>query len=185
MTMHDGEDPRRTVLLGPLKLVNFVSLSEDEREMVRRWRNHDSIRPLMYQDHIISREEHAAFLSALESDRRNLYWLVSDTGPLGVVSLNRIDWRNRHAWLGIYADPARAGRGSGKRLMEALSHVAFDLLGMHTLKLEVLEGNDRALRFYEFAGFREEGRLKEYVLRDGTWHNMIIMGIVRSSTDRP
>jgi UDP-4-amino-4,6-dideoxy-N-acetyl-beta-L-altrosamine N-acetyltransferase len=56
--------------------------------------------------------------------------------------------------------------------------LAFDTVELHSLKLEVIEENERSVDFYMKIGFKEEGLLKEFVLKDGKWLNVIIMGIL-------
>jgi UDP-4-amino-4,6-dideoxy-N-acetyl-beta-L-altrosamine N-acetyltransferase len=50
-------------------------------------------------------------------------------------------------------------------------------LKLHTLKLEVLENNERAINFFKKLGFKEEGRLREFVFKEDIWYDAIIMGI--------
>jgi GNAT superfamily N-acetyltransferase len=56
----------------------------------------------------------------------------------------------------LYADPARWGTGAGRTLT---AHVLADLgrRGASGVTLWVLEGNARARRFYEIAGFAADG----------------------------
>jgi ribosomal protein S18 acetylase RimI-like enzyme len=59
----------------------------------------------------------------------------------------------------IYVDPARWRAGVGRALLDA----ALDTLradGAGTVVLWLLEGNDRALGFYEACGFRADGTAK-------------------------
>ena len=55
--------------------------------------------------------------------------------------------------------------------------MAFEHLKLHTLKLEVLENNERAINFFKKLGFKEEGRLREFVFKEDIWYDAIIMGI--------
>jgi len=55
--------------------------------------------------------------------------------------------------------------------------LAFEHLKLHTLKLEVLENNERAINFFKKLGFKEEGRLREFVFKEDIWYDAIIMGI--------
>ena len=181
--MNEAGDLRKNISLKNLTLVNFVHLTENEMEMVRRWRNSDSVRRWMYQDHLISTEEHRAFLQSLTSNDKSFSWLAkeSDGTSLGIISLNNVDFRNRHAYLGIYTNPATTQGHAGTALLESLKEIAFRVAHLHTLKLEVLQQNDRAINFYKKAGFVEEGVLKEFIFRDNHWCDVIIMGLTEPS----
>lgn len=158
-------------------LKNFLNLDEKEREMVRRWRNNSTIREWSYSNCIITIKEHQDFIMKLEKDIRNSYWLVSRKDEyIGVVSLNRIDLKNKNAYLGIYSNPSL--KGVGNLLMDCLKGIAFNMARLHTLKLEVIEENKKALKFYKNSGFKKEGKLKDYVSKNGNYKDVIIMGII-------
>ncbi|RFU86610.1 GNAT family N-acetyltransferase [Streptomyces triticagri] len=56
----------------------------------------------------------------------------------------------------LYVDPDQVGTGAGRALMQALLDAA-RAAGHGRVLLWVLEGNDRARRFYERAGFAADG----------------------------
>jgi UDP-4-amino-4,6-dideoxy-N-acetyl-beta-L-altrosamine N-acetyltransferase len=171
-------DLRQDFTIDKLKVKNFVTLSSDDIEYVRSFRNHDEIRKWMYSDDIISLQDHINFINSLKENNRNYYWLVKmEEKYIGVVSLNRIDFKHRNAYLGIYANPFLASGGKGELLIKCIKKLAFDFANLHTLKIEVMDTNEKAMNFYKKVGFSEEGRLKEFVYKDGKWHDMIIMGI--------
>jgi RimJ/RimL family protein N-acetyltransferase len=45
--------------------------------------------------------------------------------------------------------------------------------------LRVFSFNERAIRLYQKLGFYEEGNLKEQFYRDGAWHDVISMGLLK------
>jgi len=55
----------------------------------------------------------------------------------------------------LHVDPAMKGRGTGKAL---LAHLEAQLFTDTRCWLDVLSGNDAAMRFYERVGYRETGR---------------------------
>ncbi len=169
-----------------MELVNFVNLTSYESEMVRRWRNTPAIREWMYNTDIITEDEHGAFISSLKNTKNRLYWLVRESGGgyAGVISLVNIRWNHRHAYLGIYANPEERKPGRGSLLLSALLDVTFDILKLHTLKLEVIESNTAAIGLYKKFGFKEEGRLKEFVFKDGKWMDVIVMGMMEKEYSR-
>jgi UDP-4-amino-4,6-dideoxy-N-acetyl-beta-L-altrosamine N-acetyltransferase len=171
-------DLRKNINLNGIDIINFINLKAKEKELTRKWRNHADVRKWMYSDHIISRNEHNEFINKLAKDMRNVYWLIKaeDNEYMGVIYLNRLDFKNKAAYLGIYSNPEDTFSGTGRLLIECLTKLAFRILHLHSLKLEVIETNKRAIRFYKKAGFSEEGRLKEFVIKEGHWCDVIIMG---------
>ena len=166
-----------------IKVKSFLNLSIEENKMVLEWRNHESIRKWMYSDTIISTKEHAAFLSDLIRDENNFYWVAkNDDGFfLGTISLNKIDFKHKHAYIGIYSNPFNDTKNKAHLMIQSIKKLAFEIAGLHTLKLEAIDNNKKAINFYKKSGFSEEGRLKEFVFKNGQWHDVIIMGLTNDS----
>jgi GNAT superfamily N-acetyltransferase len=59
----------------------------------------------------------------------------------------------------LYADPDHWGTGAGRALVEA-ARAALAGLGFSDALLWVLDGNERAARFYEADGWRPDGARK-------------------------
>ncbi|MBU4444137.1 UDP-4-amino-4,6-dideoxy-N-acetyl-beta-L-altrosamine N-acetyltransferase [bacterium] len=171
---------RENFILGDFTVINFVTLTDKEKEMVRSWRNNEKVRKWMYSDQTITHEEHSGFIERLQSDDKNFYWILKDHNGnyIGVIYLNRVDFRNRNAYIGIYSDPDNKIPSAGKMLIDCIKKLAFDKAKLHTLKLEVIENNEQAIRFYSKSGFNIEGKLREFVNKDGKWYNVILMGII-------
>jgi UDP-4-amino-4,6-dideoxy-N-acetyl-beta-L-altrosamine N-acetyltransferase len=172
---------RKDILLNEYILVNFINLTGDEKLEILKWRNDDKVRKWMFNDKIIETGNHLKFIDNLNNDHKNFYWRVSDnTGvKYGVISLNKIDADNGNSYLGIYKNPDLDKPGAGMSLMKALFHTAFNIAGLHTLKLEVTADNERAVNFYHKAGFCKEGRLRDFLNKDGRRLDVVVMGITR------
>lgn len=166
----------RNFTLSQTKLINFVNLSNDDKKMVLNWRNHSNIRRWMRNDTNIKLHNHLVFIRGLKNDKKNFYWLVKNiSNKIGTIYLNNVDIKHKSAYLGVYANPKL--KGVGCELMAALKELVFDLLGFHSLRLEVMENNLRALSFYKKSGFKKEGYLREAIYKNGIWCGLIIMGI--------
>ncbi len=110
----------------------------------------------------------------------NIVFGIEHDGRLvGVVSLDNINWVSRNAYLsiGIY-DKSVWGRGIGKEATKLILKYAFEYLNIHKVNLEVYEYNERAIRLYESLGFVQEGRLRKNNYRHGSYHDVIIMGML-------
>ncbi len=60
---------------------------------------------------------------------------------------------------------------------------AFEQLGLNRVELEVYAFNPRAVRTYEKAGFRRDGVRRQALYRDGKFHDIYLMGILREDWD--
>ncbi|MDP2167685.1 MAG: UDP-2,4-diacetamido-2,4,6-trideoxy-beta-L-altropyranose hydrolase [Thermodesulfovibrionales bacterium] len=145
---------RRDFDFGPVRFVNFINLTPEEKEAVLGWRNSDEIRKWMFTSHIISKKEHLRFIEGLREDGRNFYWMAKVGGKAsGVGSFQKVDAETRSGHLGIYS----VERGAGRTIMQRLLCLWFDILKMRVLKSELIEGNERAHNFYEDFQFKAEG----------------------------
>lgn len=175
--MKDHARLKKNFTFNKIRLINFINLSSQEREILRTLRNHPKIRKWMYHDDLISIKEHRDFIRKLAVLNNDFYWIAKDDkgSYLGVVYLNKVDFVNKNAYLGIYSNPAF--RGIGHTLIDCLRKLSFKLVKLHTLKLEVIETNTKAVNFYEKQGFKKEGKLKDFSYKDSKWQDVIIMGI--------
>jgi RimJ/RimL family protein N-acetyltransferase len=57
--------------------------------------------------------------------------------------------KNRDVNVGIGLKPEHWGKGYGSEMMRWIIDYAFEQLGMHRVTLDVLDGNERALRLYK------------------------------------
>ena len=62
---------------------------------------------------------------------------------------------------------------------EAL-RLAFDQYNLHRVTTTIAEQNSDSLRVARLLGFQEEGRLRQAFLFKGQFHDMIVLGVLRS-----
>lgn len=97
-------------------------------------------------------------------------------GTTGIVS---IDWLNRSTETGtLIGEPDCWGQGYGTEAKELLLEYGFDTLGLHRIHSRTFEFNERSARHLRRAGFREEGRQRDAVFRDGRFHDVILYGVL-------
>lgn len=140
-----------------------------DRERLRDWRNLPDVSRYMFTDHIISAEEHARWFERMLVDPTVRYWVIEvDGAEVGVACLTSIDPKHRRCSWGFYIAAAEArGRATGRFAGYTLLRHAFEDLGLNRVACEALEWNERALAMYRALGFRDEGRLRQHVLKAG------------------
>jgi RimJ/RimL family protein N-acetyltransferase len=99
---------------------------------------------------------------------------------LGEVVLNQIDEVNRSANFRIALKGSMYyGKGIGTEAARLMLGYGFNTLQLHRIDLEVYPFNPRAIHVYEKLGFVREGVRREVLLMDGTYHDAMIMGLLR------
>ncbi len=105
---------------------------------------------------------------------------VEDDRLIGMLNLSGVNWTSGNAWVGIgIGEREEWGKGYGTEAMQLVLRFAFRELNLKRVSLTVFGYNPRAVRSYEKAGFREEGRARGYLNRGGRRWDMIYMGILR------
>ena len=96
--------------------------------------------------------------------------------PIGVISLMNISEANSSADLSvIVGNPEDRHHGYGAEAIRLLLGYAFGTLRLNRVGLSVFEFNGDAISTYGKLGFREEGRLRQALKRDGAFHDAILM----------
>jgi RimJ/RimL family protein N-acetyltransferase len=99
---------------------------------------------------------------------------------IGICGLFNHNPEARACELGItIGDKDYWGRGIGREALQLLLHYAFHYRNLRRIYLNVNGTNERAIRAYRACGFVEEGRLRRHVWSDGTYIDLVYMGILR------
>ena len=100
---------------------------------------------------------------------------------IGECGLRNFNWVSRNAELIItIGDKRYWGKGYGTEAVSLVLEIAFDRLNLHGVNLTTLATNERALRCYEKCGFAREGLFRERSFVDGSYVDVIAMGILRA-----
>jgi RimJ/RimL family protein N-acetyltransferase len=105
---------------------------------------------------------------------------LADDKLIGDLALDVVDWSGRDAFVGLgIGETEYWGKGYGTDVMNVLLRFAFMEINLRRVTLTVFEYNPRAIRSYEKAGFRHEGRERKVLNRDGQRFDIVFMGILR------
>jgi RimJ/RimL family protein N-acetyltransferase len=120
----------------------------------------------------------------LEDPSQSLYFFSvrarAGDQVIGDIVLDVSGWNTRNGFVGIsIGERENWGKGYGTDLMKVLLRFAFTEVNLRRMTLTVFEYNPRAIRSYEKAGFRHEGRFRKFLNREGRRWDMLFMGILR------
>lgn len=179
--------------------LDFTLMDKKDSLYVLQMRNHAQVAQYMYSSHI-SKQGHTDFIKGLKNNQKSAYWLLKKRGEiLGVASLSRINLTHKNAYIGIYKNPFldactqtkvlakstctelsshssgdSAGISVGAEILATLEHIAFSEFCLHSLHLEVLESNAKAIRFYKKNGYKYGGKLLDFIYRNEFYHNALL-----------
>jgi RimJ/RimL family protein N-acetyltransferase len=96
--------------------------------------------------------------------------------PIGEIGFTNLIMTHQTAEFGIMIGESSCwGKGYGAEATQRLLVYGFELLGLHLIWLRVSSSNQRGLRAYHKAGFREVGRLHEALRIGRTRYDEIYM----------
>ncbi len=99
---------------------------------------------------------------------------------LGFIHLEHIVKPHNRAELGVSIhNPAHLSRGYGTDAIRVIIWVGFQILGLHSIYLDTMADNERAIHVYEKVGFKRVGILRESEFLDGGFKELLYMDILR------
>ena len=106
---------------------------------------------------------------------------MADDTLIGEMVLDVVNWGARDAYVGLsIGDRANWGKGYGTEMMFLILRYAFMEVNLQRVSLAVFEYNPRAIRAYEKAGFRHEGRIRQFLHKEGRRWDMLLMSVLRA-----
>jgi aminoglycoside 6'-N-acetyltransferase len=85
----------------------------------------------------------------------------------------------RHAGIDLFLATAWQGRGLGVEAVRVLARYLIEERGHHRLTIDPAVANERAVRAYERAGFRQVGVMREYERGpNGVWRDALLMDLL-------
>lgn len=99
---------------------------------------------------------------------------------VGYISFDGILWPHRTTWVALaIGGKENRSRGLGTEAMQLGLQFAFHELNLYRVQLSVFDYNKRAMALYEKLGFKQEGRFREFLERDGKRYDMNLYGLLR------
>jgi RimJ/RimL family protein N-acetyltransferase len=102
------------------------------------------------------------------------------TKPIGNCGLQGISPKDHNALFGIViGEKDYWSKGYGTEATRLLIDYGFQQLNLHRISSGALAFNDRSIKLHKKLGFREEGRLRQAMFKNGQYHDHVQFGILR------
>ncbi len=172
-----------------LKSKLFIRRAErEDLDIVVSWMQDPDFARFLYGDPARSpkriREQIVAMLgrSAGNTAPSAVYLIIDspDDGPIGLVSLQNLSWRNRSCSVDFYVGSKkhRSGISTAIAYYRALEF-CFDELNLHRITAYIYAFNTASWRIMELSGAVREMTLRDHVSRDGRFYDMYAYGMLR------
>ena len=101
---------------------------------------------------------------------------------IGTVSLEQFENENRSACFGIFiGDEEYRNIGYGTEATRLILDYGFNYLNLHSVWLNVIACNERAIKCYQKCGFTECGRRRDARFVNGKYFDLITMEILEDN----
>ena len=131
-------------------------LCEKDADRMLEWlHNEDVTKYLQLNGKNLIKSDAVNFIIAAQNIEKDLHFaIVNEVDEYqGTVSLKNINPAEGSAEYAISMHPSAVGNGASRAGTELILQVAFEQRGLDFVYLNVLEENQRAVRFYEKLGF--------------------------------
>ena len=126
------------------------------------------------------------YIEELESDRTKANFVIEaidgdSSKPIGNTGLNSISPKDHHATFGIAIGEKDCwSKGYGTEAARLLINYGFEQLNLHRINSSAFAFNERSLRLHLKVGFKEEGRQREGIYKNGKFQDLVGFGILRA-----
>ena len=162
-------------------MLELVKIQESDLETLMHWRMLPEVTKYMYTEPELTIEMQNKWFNDIKNDPTCKHWMIKlEDNKIGVVNLTNIDTKNsRCSWGHYIADTLLRGKGIGRTLEYNIYDYVLLGLRLNKLAVEVLAFNEHAISLHEKCGSQIEGVLRQHIIKDNTYHEVKVMGILR------
>lgn len=164
------------------RLVSLRPLAREDLPQIRQWMNDPEIRGLTGSVTPMGEPGDEKFFEKVYSSEDRVWfsvWSLEDNKMIGEAGLLRMypAWRTTDMTI-IIGDKDAWHKGYGPEVAELLLDYTFGYLNFHRVSIGVVGFNERALRFWEKAGFKREGVQRDGYYYNHRYHDFVMMSIL-------
>jgi RimJ/RimL family protein N-acetyltransferase len=177
----------------PITTNSYIRRAErDDLDTVVAWMEEPDFQRFLYGDPARSpkqiREQIVSMLGRAPGNVMppGIYLMIDspEEGPIGIISLQNLSWRNRSCNIDLYIGQ----KNLRNRQVTAISiyrafEYCFDELNLHRVGAVIYGFNTPSWRIFAWAGAVREVTLKDHVQRDGVFHDVYVYGLLRHEFD--
>jgi len=100
--------------------------------------------------------------------------------PIGSIGLHRINAKDHNATFGIaIGDKECWSKSYGTKAAKLIIRYGFEQLNLHRISSSAWSFNERSIKLHLKVGFQEEGRRRQNIFKNGTYHDEVMFGLLR------
>lgn len=162
--------------------------SDEEVEKFTEWMNDFQVTDYIGRSaQMITLNEEKEWLENFNKNNKNRNFNIIELNKdklIGTISLENLNLIDRSAMLGIFiGDKDYRNSGYGTEAIKLLLEYGFRYLNLHSIRLDLLNINERAHKCYLKCGFKDTGKSREAIFLNGKYYDKLHMDILENEFD--
>jgi UDP-4-amino-4,6-dideoxy-N-acetyl-beta-L-altrosamine N-acetyltransferase len=169
------------------KLVIIQGIEREHLPLLKAWRNNPEVYSTLFEHELLTDTHQERWYQRLLDRTDQRQWLITttDATPIGVIGFSQLDWRNRSAEWGFYIGEMDYRMGGYAAEAEfLLLDYGFNHLNLHRIWCRTFAFNKKVLAMHKRFQFQQEGMLRESAYHNGSYENVVLMGILKTEFNK-
>ncbi len=172
-------------IIGDRIYLSPKSVFDDDIERYTKWMNDFEVTDYIGgSSKVVTLTGERTWLEDMAKNRKDISLEIvtlDEDKLIGTISLDGFNMIDRSAVLGIFiGDSDYRSHGYGTEAIKLMLEYGFKYLNLHSIRLDVLDVNERAHKCYLKCGFKDTGRDRERVFLNGKYYDMLHMDILEN-----
>lgn len=167
-----------------LNKISFTQVMTSDSDKLFKWINDPELVHFNSTFSPVDDLSHAEWFDRIRKDKSVRIFSIrknENNELIGTCQLHSINLLHRTAELQIrIGETDQLEKGFGTDAVKLLLKFGFNELGLNRIFLRVFDSNERAIRVYEKAGMKIEGKLRESLFINGEFINILVLAILKS-----
>ncbi|MGN7478780.1 UDP-4-amino-4,6-dideoxy-N-acetyl-beta-L-altrosamine N-acetyltransferase [Solibacillus silvestris] len=161
-------------------LSDFIDMAHEHLELIYKWRNQPHVREVMYNSDLLGWKEHLNWFDSISKDNSKIFKILYYNGkPYGIANFKFTNLQSSVGEWGFYIGESDAPKGMGKLLAYKMLCYLFEEVKVRKICAEVLGYNQISLKFHEKVGFRQDGILRNHILKENNYYDVYLFSILK------
>jgi RimJ/RimL family protein N-acetyltransferase len=155
-------------------MTTLRDMTESDLACVTKWRNDPQINRYL-TNRVRTIDEAEIWYKRIRSNSKNWFKIIMhDNEPVGYALVEDVDETRRKCEVAIIVGARYLwGSGIGTTVVRKMMQYCFDDLHLHRVLAIIARGNNRSIRLFEKSGFTHEGTLRDSLLIDGEFTDLL------------
>lgn len=167
------------------ELVYIRPLTLDDTDSVIKWRNSENVRPYFIYQKPFTREGHLEWVRTMLDTKKGYQFVICEKNTdraLGCTYIRDHDKEHNKIEYGMFiGEKTEVGKGVGTEVVELTARFAFEELQVHKMFCRIFADNIPSIKSCEKGGFVQEAYLKDEVMVNGKYRDMVLLAMLNKS----